>query len=436
MALPSQNKSKYRSRNRSKFSSALTKEHRKNLGLLILGYTFSNYDAFLLGALCLKIVPLFVDLNGTHNHVFWVHFLFFVAFFTRPFGGMVFGYIGDRFSRKTSYITSLLLLSTPSLLLGVLPTHKSIGVTATVSFIFLRLLQGFSAGGILGGTFTYTSEGTDSSLIKSSLVLASGFLGISFALSIVYCSKMIFPEGSDLAWRVPFIFSVFSFIAAVIIKKRLTETPIIIKKTEIDFSYIMEKIKPLKKEIFVCFLFGGVNMIPFHFATLHINFLLSNFLGFSPDHPFIYLNNLCFFLISAVLLIFFSFLGKVIGSKKLIFASVLWFLLMPIPIFFYVSYHMTLINVLFLQAYLAIGNACFLVPILSILPKSFPQKTRFTLFAFTYTLGQAIIGSFSHLLTTNLILKTHCLWLPSIVLSIAFLGVWITLNHSNWSSKK
>ncbi len=410
--------------------------HRKNLLLLVLGCALSNYDTFLLGTLCLKIVPLFVNLDNGQSQTFWAHALVLVAFFTRPFGGMVFGYIGDRFSRKTSYITSLFLLSTPSLLLGLLPTYEVIGIGATIAFTVLRLLQGFSTGGTFGGTFTYTSEHTSkvNPLIKSSLALASGFLGVCFALIIVYCSQSIFPQDSELAWRAPFIFSVFSFMAAFFIKKQFTETPIAVEKRrkKLDISHILKTVAPLKKEIIACFLFGGINMVPFHFATLHINFLLFNYLGFSSDDPFIYVNNFCFFLGSAALIMFFSFLGKILKARKIIEMSVLWFVLLSIPMFFYTAHEMTLGKIIFLQAYLAIGNICFLVPIVSLLPKSFPHKIRFTLFSFTYTLGQGVIGASIQLLTTKIILKTNYLWTPSIILSIAFLVVWIMLERMNW----
>ena len=53
---------------------------------------------------------------------------FGVGFVARPFGGLVFGYLGDRHGRKPVLIATLLLVGIGTVLIGCLPTYAMIGV--------------------------------------------------------------------------------------------------------------------------------------------------------------------------------------------------------------------------------------------------------------------------------------------------------------------
>jgi MFS family permease len=57
------------------------------------------------------------------------------------------GHCGDRHSRKTSLVYSLLLMAVPTTLMGCLPTFQHISWAAPVLLILLRLGQGLAIGG-------------------------------------------------------------------------------------------------------------------------------------------------------------------------------------------------------------------------------------------------------------------------------------------------
>jgi MFS family permease len=61
----------------------------------------------------------------------------------RPFAG----HCGDKHSRKTSLVYSLLLMAVPTTLMGCLPTFQHISWAAPVLLILLRLGQGLAIGG-------------------------------------------------------------------------------------------------------------------------------------------------------------------------------------------------------------------------------------------------------------------------------------------------
>ena len=85
--------------------------------------------------------------------------IFAAAFFMRPLGGFVFGPLGDRIGRQRVLALVILLMSGATLAdrPAARRTH-AIGVAAPLLLLFLRCLQGFSAGGEYGGGAVYLAE--------------------------------------------------------------------------------------------------------------------------------------------------------------------------------------------------------------------------------------------------------------------------------------
>jgi MHS family proline/betaine transporter-like MFS transporter len=54
--------------------------------------------------------------------------VFGAAFAMRPLGGVVMGWIGDRFGRKRALEISIALMLVPSFLIGCLPTYQHAGI--------------------------------------------------------------------------------------------------------------------------------------------------------------------------------------------------------------------------------------------------------------------------------------------------------------------
>lgn len=80
------------------------------------------------------------------------------AFLSRPLGGLVIGYIGDKQGRKQALVLSLFLMAFPTFLMGCLPTYQQIGSWSTTLLLGCRILQGMSVGGQLPASLIYTVE--------------------------------------------------------------------------------------------------------------------------------------------------------------------------------------------------------------------------------------------------------------------------------------
>jgi MFS family permease len=81
-----------------------------------------------------------------------------VGFICRPVGGVVFGWIGDRYGRKRALVASLLVMGAATCAIGLIPDFATIGVAAPVALVAMRLVQGLAVGGEVGGALVLVAE--------------------------------------------------------------------------------------------------------------------------------------------------------------------------------------------------------------------------------------------------------------------------------------
>ena len=84
------------------------------------------------------------------------------TFLTRPVGGVLMGWVGDRISRKRALELSIFLMAVPTFTMGCLPTFKRVRWWAVVLLVVVQLMQGLSAGGQLMSSLVFVAEGHDS----------------------------------------------------------------------------------------------------------------------------------------------------------------------------------------------------------------------------------------------------------------------------------
>jgi MFS family permease len=154
---------------------------------------------------------------------------FGVAFFARPIGGIVFGHFGDRIGRKSTLVTSLLLMGGSTFLIAFLPSYLSWGWWAPAVLCVLRFGQGFGLGGEWGGATLLANENAPKgweARYGSAPQLGSP-VGFIFAnggmlLIVSWLSK---EEFLTWGWRIPFFASVLMVAIGLWIRLKLTETP-------------------------------------------------------------------------------------------------------------------------------------------------------------------------------------------------------------------
>lgn len=156
--------------------------------------------------------------------------IFAVGFVARPFGGFLFGWIGDRIGRKSSMTLAVGLASVGSLLIAVAPTYGLAGAWASLTLLAARLLQGLAHGGELPSSQTYLSEMAPKEKrgLWSTLIYTSGTAGILFGtlLGAIMTTVLSKEDMMVWGWRVPFALGAVLGLYALYMRSRLHETEI------------------------------------------------------------------------------------------------------------------------------------------------------------------------------------------------------------------
>src|SRR5689334_5246226 len=104
---------------------------RKLIALGLFANLFEWYEFSVYGYLSAVIAQLFFQETTPLLGLIKIFALFATGYLARPLGALFFGLWGDRHGRRASLKASLLLMSAPTVLIGLLPTYQTIGYWAT-----------------------------------------------------------------------------------------------------------------------------------------------------------------------------------------------------------------------------------------------------------------------------------------------------------------
>ncbi|CAM5764508.1 MFS transporter [Labrys miyagiensis] len=214
----------------------ISREDRKVIFASSLGTAFEWYDFYLYGSLSTIIAAQFFSgLNETTS--FLAALLAFAAgFIVRPLGALVFGRIGDLVGRKYTFLVTITLMGASTFLVGVLPSYGSIGITAPLALIALRIIQGLALGGEYGGAATYVAEHAPHGKrgLYTGWIQTTATGGLFLSLLVILAVRLSVGEVAFAAWgwRIPFLVSVVLLGISVWIRMQLSESPSFVKMKE------------------------------------------------------------------------------------------------------------------------------------------------------------------------------------------------------------
>ena len=210
---------------------ALGRNDYRTLILSALGGALEFYDFVIFVFFAAVIAKLFFP----HDMPDWLRQLqtfgiFAAGYLARPLGGIVMAHFGDTLGRKQMFMLSILLMSLPTLAIGLLPTYVAIGIWAPLLLLLLRILQGAAIGGEVPGAWVFVSEHVEARHVGVACgILTAGLTGGILLGSLVatFVNQHYSPE--DLlasGWRTPFILGGLFGLISVWLRQWLHETPV------------------------------------------------------------------------------------------------------------------------------------------------------------------------------------------------------------------
>ncbi|EJF75724.1 MFS transporter [Bartonella alsatica] len=320
--------------------------------------------------------------------------IFFIGFLMRPIGGWIFGSIADRYGRKRSMLFSILVMCGGSLLIAILPTYKTIGITATFLLLLIRMMQGLSAGGEYGTAATYISEvalkkhrGFFASFQSATLI--TGQLLASFIIFILalYLTE---EQLKSWGWRIPFMIGGLGALVAIYLRRSLHETTTKENRAKVQTGSIKELLTKHKKAFLVITVFASGGSLTFYTCTTYMQKYLITTTGFDKHTATT--------IMTAALFIFIlfqpiaGFLADKIGTKTLL---IIWSILATLFTFPGLSIIGNTQNP-WVALLLIIGMLCIMSMYTSIsgVVKSamFPASVRALGVSLSHAIGNALFG--------------------------------------------
>jgi metabolite-proton symporter len=196
----------------------------------MLGTAIEWYDFFLYGTMATLVFPkVFFPGSDQFVSTLLALFTFLVGFIARPFGGAIFGHLGDRIGRKSTLIATLLLMGISTLIIGFLPGYDMLGIAAPLILVLLRLGQGLGVGGEWGGSVLLAMEYGHKSRRGFWASWPQMGVPVGLILSTLAVSITSATTGSAFltwGWRLPFFVSALLIVIGLYIRVRVMETPL------------------------------------------------------------------------------------------------------------------------------------------------------------------------------------------------------------------
>lgn len=417
------------------------------LGNFIEWFDYASYSYF-----ATTIALVFFPTDNHTVAMLQTFGVFALSFILRPIGALFWGSYGDKKGRKTALAHSIMFMSGASFLIGCLPSYSVIGVGAPILLLLLRMVQGFSASGEYAGAATFLGEYAPTSKrgIYCSLIPASTAIGLlaGSTLATLMATNMNSSAMVGWGWRVPFLLAGPLGLIVLYIRAKLADSPVyqsmndaleskgaasadgqIAAKSGM-FAPLAELFHNHLKALIISFGACVLNAVGFYTVLTYLPTYLSDTVGMdAPQSGTI--TTIC--LVAYVFMVFgMGHISDKFGRKKVLIGACVAFIVLTVPAFLILNtsqFWPVLLVELAMCATLTANDGT----LSSYLTETFPTSVRFTGFAFSFNLANAIFGGTASFIATVLIALTGSsiapAWYMVGVAAIALVAM--ILSHEN-----
>ncbi len=370
------------------------------LGNIVEYYDFGIYAIFagMIGSSFFPVTSEFLQLLLAFS-------VFSCGFLMRPFGGVIFGYIGDRFGRKIALNISIGGMAFATLVIAILPSYTVIGMFAPLILILARLIQGTCIGGEGSGSAIFILEHLGKSILSlvGTIVMASNTFGTLLATLVgLFIDKFI--GLNDFTWRYSFFFGGALGLVASYFRLQSTETPIfhqIKKENRIQRGPLITVLRNKPHFLFLVVAIAGLSsamsyMIRGYFIT---------FFTYTANYDIseaLYFTSLA--LVYVILLLpIFSFISLKFGYFRFLQMIAILIIASIVPIFASLAnINHDMFNVHIGILLMSMLTAAVSAPAYPYALKSFPPELRYSGVAFGWNIGNALFGGTTPIIATIL----------------------------------
>ncbi|CCQ13955.1 Proline/betaine transporter [Rhodococcus sp. AW25M09] len=394
-----------------------------------VGTLIEYYDFAVYGFLAVVIAPLFFPSTSPGVSILATLAVFGVAYIARPLGGIFFGRLGDRKGRRHALVITVVCMGVACGILGLLPTHSSVGVLAPILLVTIRLAQGFSAGGEIGGAATYIAESAPPNRrgFFGSFTPVGSTLGFAVAAAVVGVVALITTDEqmSSWGWRIPFLLALPLAFVCLRVRLKLEDTPEfeeMAAKNDVVKSPLSDVVKkqPLSvlRVVGIAIAMNGSGYIGLTYFSVY----LINDLGFSKDS--VYWTSAIAIALACATFPLSGLLTDRFGRKPVLLFGYVAYVIIALPVFMILGATSSILVVGVVYFVYMVLNGMVQVPAFPLFTELFPRSVRYTGVSLGFNIGTIAAGGTAPYVAAQLVESTGNAMSPAYwVIGVCVIGV-------------
>ena len=366
---------------------------RRTLVAGIVGNVMEWYDFSVYGYFAVTIGRNFFPAEDATASLLAAFGVFAAGFLMRPLGSLLFGHIGDKMGRKPALTISVALMAVPTFLIGVLPTHQQIGITASILLLVMRLLQGLSVAGeyTTSSIFMVEQSSAHRRGLIGSFVPVGATIGALLGSAVGAAVTTVLDQHSAATWgwRIPFLLGIAIGVSGLYLRRHMIEDSSVENTSQRAASPIREAFRAEWAMVARLIGLGAVGAVGFYMTFVYITTYLQQVDHVTQSRALII--NTISMVVLLLLLIPAGELSDRIGRKPLLLVSTGGTLILAWPLF-WMMHHNDFFVILLGQIGFATLGACFWGVFPAVMVELTRRRTRCVVLSLGYNTVMAVLG--------------------------------------------
>ena len=353
---------------------------------------------------------------------------FGLGYIARPLGALLLGSYADRAGRKAALTLTIMFMAVGTLLIAVAPPYSAIGIGAPLLIVFGRILQGFSAGGEVGGATAFLVEhappekkGQYASWLQASMGI-SNVLGalVATVVTTLFTAEQV----NEWAWRIPFIIGLSIAPIGLWMRSTLEETPHFQQEEQRRKQFrvaqkepLMQVIRDYPKHLLIGFGLSTLWAVGPYSLIIFMPVYVQKTLGFESQQAFTAALIGNFFLIAGC--VFAGSLSDKIGRRAVLRLGASLLLISVYPLMMWLQATHTTLALIMVQSAFCTMLSLFVGVAPAALSEVFPTAVRSSGMSLSYNTAVTLLGGLAPAILTWITYTTGVTFAPALYVMAA-----------------